>query len=697
MSSIKSSENNNLVPAQPKTTDEGTPANNKKMEVHDATEKTTDLSPKNVGTEHKEEVLTGNLAQKAAQAMKLVQEKQALVGTTLGTIGGALTGDKGKRMKSTARGFAKGLGTDVGAVSGGLLGAGVGGITGGIATLPIGGLGAIPGALLGGIGGGVAGGRMGHGVASSLLGPYKSDDEKFEEQLSRFLAAQQKMKAMDSVKSDPKAQTPEAEEDTGEETEAKKAADEDPQQRARAKARADDLLNMDSGGGMLADLITPGHWGGTRAGRATQIAQALGKQPSFRVRHPLTSGWMSALGGAGGGALGGAALGGLGGVLRSLANGDRFGGGQFSENTAAGAGLGASIGGLAGYAGGIAHNYVNKRKDMAGIRDALENELAQNGGANINPQRPDFGLASSFLLPASGSHRAGQADAYNALKNNQRYAPDGGRSVAYGAEFLPYGGFASFPRGIVQNLNARARTNDETPEQKTIRMQARDSDMYGLGAQQKAAADPMAAINAQRVAQAKAEAAKLRAASGTPGVMGNGANGAHQWSGRVMPGGASTGTYTPPAGTAQPAAPAAAMPKPAMPVPKPMVPGMKSASGGFDMNALMAGLKNVAKPAGYGALGGAALGGLAGLMSPGQDEHGNTRSRFGAAMRGALGGGVAGGLGGAAMGHFAPDMTQQAMSGISQAGNYLQQQGANWHKKLQQAQLPSSVTAWGQG
>jgi hypothetical protein len=115
------------------------------------------------------------------------------------------------------------------------------------------------------------------------------------------------------------------------------------------------------------------------------------------------------------------------------------------------------------------------------------------------------------------------------------------------------------------------------------------------------------------------------------------------------------------------------------------------------MNALMAGLQNVAKPAGYGALGGAALGGLAGLMSPGQDANGNTRSRFGAAMRGALGGGVAGGLGGAAMGHFAPGMTQQAMSGISQAGNYLQQQGANWHKKLQQARLPSSVTAWGAG
>lgn len=62
------------------------------------------------------------------------------------------------------------------------------------------------------------------------------------------------------------------------------------------------------------------------------------------------------------------------------------------------------------------------------------------------------------------------------------------------------------------------------------------------------AADPMAAIRAQRVAQAKADAAKVRGASGTPGAMGNGANGTHQWSGQVMPGGAATGTYKPPVG-----------------------------------------------------------------------------------------------------------------------------------------------------
>ena len=437
----------------------------KPMHVYEAGEKSQDVTPTQTETQHKEEVLTGNLGQKAAQALRIIQEKQALVGTAIGTVGGALTGDKGKRLRSTVRGFAKGLGTDVGMGSGAMLGGGLGGIAGGLATLPLAGIGAIPGAALGGLGGALAGGRMGYGITNSLLGPYKSDSEKFKEQMMQFLAAQKSAPAADDNASDKK---PEAKKEKTEDSAEKKSADEDPQQNASAKERADALLNMDSGGGMLADLVTPGHWGGTRAGRATQISRALGKEPSFRVRHPLTSGWMSGLGGAGMGALGGAALGGFGGLAKTLLDGDSIGGGAFSNNTANLAALGAAMGGLGGYGGGVAHNYINKRKDMAGIRDALENELAQNGGANINPQRPSFGLASSFLLPASGSHRAGQADAYQALKGNKPYASDVGRNLAYGAEFLPnVGGLATIPRGIVQNLNARSRTReDEAPVQK---------------------------------------------------------------------------------------------------------------------------------------------------------------------------------------------------------------------------------------
>jgi hypothetical protein len=76
-----------------------------------------------------------------------------------------------------------------------------------------------------------------------------------------------------------------------------------------------------------------------------------------------------------------------------------------------------------------------------------------------------------------------------------------------------------------------------------------------------------------------------------------------------------------------------------------------------------AGLQKVMPAAGAGALGGAALGGLHGLISPGHediyDDEGNVvgrqqRSRFGAALRGALGGGAAGGLAGGALEAYSP-------------------------------------------
>jgi len=76
-------------------------------------------------------------------------------------------------------------------------------------------------------------------------------------------------------------------------------------------------------------------------------------------------------------------------------------------------------------------------------------------------------------------------------------------------------------------------------------------------------------------------------------------------------------------------------------------------------------LKN---PAMGGAALGAGLGGLSGLIAPGTDENGKTRSRFGALLRGALGGGAVGGLGGAAgayLGQYDPDYTQKLTKGVN--------------------------------
>lgn len=64
--------------------------------------------------------------------------------------------------------------------------------------------------------------------------------------------------------------------------------------------------------------------------------------------------------------------------------------------------------------------------------------------------------------------------------------------------------------------------------------------------------DPEAVLRARRVAEAKAMAAQVRGASGAPNAQGNGA---HQWSGRVMPGGGVQGAQY-----SGPAAPAAKAP-----------------------------------------------------------------------------------------------------------------------------------------
>lgn len=77
------------------------------------------------------------------------------------------------------------------------------------------------------------------------------------------------------------------------------------------------------------------------------------------------------------------------------------------------------------------------------------------------------------------------------------------------------------------------------------------------------------------------------------------------------------------------------------------VPAMTKSNAALDFGAALGSLGNV----GVGGLAGAGLGGLYGLMNPGEeeDEHGRMRrrSRFGAALRGALGGGALGAGGGA--------------------------------------------------
>lgn len=86
----------------------------------------------------------------------------------------------------------------------------------------------------------------------------------------------------------------------------------------------------------------------------------------------------------------------------------------------------------------------------------------------------------------------------------------------------------------------------------------------------------------------------------------------------------------------------------------------------------IAGLSGV----GRGATAGAILGGLHGLIAPGQektyDDYGQEigtkrRNRFGAAVRGALAGGTVGGVGGGVLDHYSPNATKNISDWLRQA------------------------------
>lgn len=80
-----------------------------------------------------------------------------------------------------------------------------------------------------------------------------------------------------------------------------------------------------------------------------------------------------------------------------------------------------------------------------------------------------------------------------------------------------------------------------------------------------------------------------------------------------------------------------------------------------------------------GAALGAGVGGLAGLLAPGEDSRGRQRSRVGAMLRGALGGGLMGGMGGAAVEAYRPGSANDVMK-------YMQ---SFWAKQPQRPQAPT--------
>lgn len=103
------------------------------------------------------------------------EKKSAVIGGTLGALGGLLTSESGRRNEAVGRGAAIGAGTELGAYPGAALGAILGGGIGGLA-------GGVPGAVTGaGLGGGlgsIGGMALGNMGARGLVGDYKKTDKK---------------------------------------------------------------------------------------------------------------------------------------------------------------------------------------------------------------------------------------------------------------------------------------------------------------------------------------------------------------------------------------------------------------------------------------------------------------------------------------------------------------------------------------
>ena len=161
------------------------------------------------------------------------------------------------------------------------------------------------------------------------------------------------------------------------------------------KVPTKDLLDMESFGGAYADIfpldptgITNQIGHGGRAGRATAMAEAIGKDPGFSVNYPLTSNAISTLLGA----LAGAGLG--------------YGGATLSGNSNS-APLTAGVGALGGGLAGMLLQNISRRGKMKEIAKAYEDTPEHD----IYPKLHD----PSFLDIGGGYHNRARQRAIAAM------------------------------------------------------------------------------------------------------------------------------------------------------------------------------------------------------------------------------------------------------------------------------------------
>lgn len=207
-----------------------------------------------------------------------------------------------------------------------------------------------------------------------------------------------------------------------------KMADKAPVETNEAKAKR--LMDTDTTSGMIADFL-PGFGGSRRAGQAENMAKAVGHQTAMATHHPWTS---QLTGGLGGGLVGALLGGGLGATLGARSRAP----GSVVDGALLGAGLG---GGLGAIHGGIVSPGMTRRDDRAAIQKAYLDKL--NAGESVAPVRPD--MDDSWLSPYGAVHRAGQADMYGALKNNEKL-PGAGQHLS---DFAVHGLIGTGGGGLV--------------------------------------------------------------------------------------------------------------------------------------------------------------------------------------------------------------------------------------------------------
>jgi hypothetical protein len=240
--------------------------------------------------------------------------------------------------------------------------------------------------------------------------------------------------------------------DSGDDSDDKdNAKDDKPAPKRKGKpAPAEKIVNMDSTGGRVADLLGAATFGGDRAGRSQSMARAAGRDPSFGVKHPATQQLAHMLLG---GTLGGVTGGALGSAVGTSAFAQRPGltpQGAGPSPSARGAAIGGIGGGAAGMLLGALMSTLSRREDMRATNQAYD--FARERGT-LNPTAPNLSTASAALLPLRGPHRRGQMQGYYMSRGDDAKPMGLGSKTKYIAEHLPYVGLpASLIGGYGQNL-----------------------------------------------------------------------------------------------------------------------------------------------------------------------------------------------------------------------------------------------------